>query len=94
MKENNDIYKWGSLWNWKSLWHYAGCLAGFIAVMFAIKWLNLEEFLQLPKVASGVAVLLVAYGIEFYQMRISKAKIDLTDLSMALLAIITGSLIL
>lgn len=93
MKENNDIFDWGELFNLKSLYHLVGSFIGFWICLMFIKWLKIWDFIQLPKFAAAVAVVAVAFFIEFYQMRISRAKIDLTDMSVAVVGCAIGWLI-
>lgn len=88
VKEDNSIYTWGSVWNIKTLWHLVGTALIFTFTFYLIYWLKLEDELQLPKLFAGVATFTLAYAVEYYQMRISKAKIDVTDLCTALAAIL------
>jgi len=87
------IYKWDSPWDKKTIYHLMGCVAGFLAVFYLVRWMNLEEMLQLPKLFAGVCVFLVAYMVEYVQMKISKGVISLTDLTVALVAIVTTALL-
>lgn len=91
MKENNDIFIVGSVWNKKTLKHFLLCLAGFYAAYYTITLLKWQEALQPQWFAAGVAVGFVAYSVEFGQMWISRAKIDVVDLGTAIVAIAIGA---
>lgn len=90
MKENNDIYNWGEFWNLKSLMHYLIALVAYFAMIMAFYLFKVNDDLQIPEWVALFAVVAGAYIFEFVQMRISRAKIDLTDVSVALAAALTG----
>lgn len=93
MKENNNIFSLGKLFDKNALVHFLGCVAVYLFTYYMIYVLNLDEALQIPKIVAGIVTLTVAFLVEYYQMRISRGKIDVADLLVAFVAIVVMYLI-